>query len=43
MSLGRRAQAVAALESAIDIAYALELREEQQLRTELETWKTEKP
>jgi tetratricopeptide (TPR) repeat protein len=43
MSLGRRAQAVAALESAIDIAHALELREEQQLRTELETWKTEKP
>ena len=40
MQLGRREKAIAALQEAVDIAHVLELREEQELRTELENWKT---
>lgn len=39
MKLGRRDKAIAALQEAIDIAHALELRDEQRLREQLETWK----
>ncbi|MBP7746237.1 MAG: tetratricopeptide repeat protein [Phycisphaerae bacterium] len=38
MQLGRRDKAIAALQEAIDIAHVLELREEQDLRTELHKW-----
>jgi tetratricopeptide (TPR) repeat protein len=39
MQLGRREKAIAALQEAIDIAHVLELREEKDLRAELEIWK----
>lgn len=37
--LGQKPQAIAALQEAIDIAHALELREEAELRQELERWR----
>ncbi len=39
MQLGRREKALVALQEAIDIAHVLELREEQELRAELERWR----
>lgn len=40
MKLGRRDKAIAALEEAVDLAHALELRDEQRLREQLDRWKT---
>ncbi len=40
MQLGRRAEAIVALQDAIDLAHALELRDEQDLRKDLERWKS---
>jgi tetratricopeptide (TPR) repeat protein len=39
MKLGRRDKAITALQDAIDIAHALELRDEPRLREQLEQWK----
>jgi tetratricopeptide (TPR) repeat protein len=39
MQLGRRDKAIAALEEAIDLAHVLELRNEKELRAELDGWK----
>ena len=39
MKLGRREKAITALQEALDIAHALELREEPRLREQLEAWK----
>ncbi len=40
MKLGRRDKAIAALQEAVELAHALELRDEQLLREQLEQWKT---
>ena len=39
MQLGRREKAIAALEEAIDLAHVLELRNEKEMRAELDGWK----
>ncbi|MCK4343611.1 MAG: tetratricopeptide repeat protein [Phycisphaerae bacterium] len=41
--LGRTAEAIPALQEAVDIAHALKLSEEQALHDELARWKSEKP
>lgn len=41
--LGRRDEAIATLQQAIDVAHALELPDERALRTLLESWRSESP
>ena len=41
--LGRRADAVGALQEAVDIAHVLKLPEESELREKLEQWKLQSP